>query len=184
MYRNGWLVIGISACLPQSETEEEPNRFSHMYYCSEGTTCSIEDGFEPKGFLNCTKIIVMLSQPSCPDAGAKHLPSTLSHTTESFFSWRFFNSQFLASMKYGGKGWIIVTYRVQLLFHEINCLFTWHAIPSKRKQENLTKKDTKAVNKLIYIWDDEPKKHKLATVWNRKCIKHNEERPVTGAIDE
>lgn len=39
------------------------------------------------GFLNCTKIIVMLSHPSPPAVdGAKHRLSTLSHTVESLLS--------------------------------------------------------------------------------------------------
>ena len=39
------------------------------------------------GFLNCTKIMVMLSHPSPPTVdGAKHLSRTLSHTAESLLS--------------------------------------------------------------------------------------------------
>lgn len=39
------------------------------------------------GFLNCTKIMVMLSHPSPPAVdGAKHRLSTLSHIVESLFS--------------------------------------------------------------------------------------------------
>lgn len=39
------------------------------------------------GFLNCTMTMVMLSHPSPPAVdGAKHLSSTLSHTTESLLS--------------------------------------------------------------------------------------------------
>lgn len=76
----------------QSEAEE----LDEYCYCTEGTGCSVGDGFENRGFLNCTKIIVMLSQPSCPDVGAKHLSSTFSHTAESFFSCGFFETQFLA----------------------------------------------------------------------------------------
>lgn len=47
---------------------------------------------DAKGFLNCTKIMVMLSHPSPPAVdGAKHLSSTLSHTTESLLSCIIYN---------------------------------------------------------------------------------------------
>lgn len=45
------------------------------------------DGVAVMGFLNCTKIMVMLSHPSPPAVdGAKHLSSTRSHTAESLLS--------------------------------------------------------------------------------------------------
>lgn len=42
---------------------------------------------EVTGFLSWTKIIVMLSHPSPPDDGAKHLSNTLSQITESLLSY-------------------------------------------------------------------------------------------------
>lgn len=55
--------------------------------CGSGD-CSSEDAADWMSFLNCTKIIVMLSQPSPPAVdGAKHLSRTFSHTADSLFSY-------------------------------------------------------------------------------------------------
>lgn len=55
----------------------------------EAGSTSTKEGPDWKGFLNCTKIIVMLSHPSPPAVeGAKHLSRTLSHTAESLLSYK------------------------------------------------------------------------------------------------
>lgn len=53
------------------------------------SSSSTKEAPDWKGFLNCTKIMVMLSHPSPPAVeGAKHLSRTLSHTAESLFSYK------------------------------------------------------------------------------------------------
>lgn len=54
---------------------------------------SLGEALEGTGFLICTKIMVMLSHPSPPAVGAKHLSRTLSHTAESLLSYKNQTSQ-------------------------------------------------------------------------------------------
>lgn len=62
--------------------------FDSIFATSLAEDCSPTDVPDGEGFLNCTKIMVMLSQPK-PTAvdGARHLSSTFSQITESLFSW-------------------------------------------------------------------------------------------------
>lgn len=60
---------------------------SAWLYDEDGDEDCSPDAAAMMGFLNCTKIMVMLSHPSPPAVdGAKHLSSTFSHTVESLLS--------------------------------------------------------------------------------------------------
>eukprot|EP00474_Spongospora_subterranea_P004674 CRZ05132.1 hypothetical protein [Spongospora subterranea] len=54
----------------------------------EANGSSLGEAPEGTSFLICTKIMVMLSHPSPPAVGAKHLSRTLSHTAESLLSYK------------------------------------------------------------------------------------------------
>lgn len=137
-------MIEISACFTQRSETWEPDKFFRKFYC-EGTTCSDEDGFENKAFLNCTTIIVMLSQPSSPDDGAKHLSNTLSHTAESFFSCKFFNSHVLAFHEIWRK-WLWLIWQG---LTEFSCCFTKSTACSLDMQ-SLAKESKKTTEKRIW----------------------------------
>ena len=66
----------------------------------EGEDWSSTDALDSVCFLNCTKIMVMLSHPSPPAVdGAKHLSSTLSHTVESLLSCIIYNNFYCQNLK-------------------------------------------------------------------------------------
>lgn len=77
-----WIIIILRPCYGIRVVAVLP---LHQFW-SEGNGCSLFNVTILKGFLNCTKTMVMLSHPSPPADGAKHLSITVSQIADSLFS--------------------------------------------------------------------------------------------------